>query len=216
MHDHTERPIAYASRSLSKTEKRYSLIDKEALALVWGVKKFHTYLFARHFTLQTDHKPLTAIFSPTKAIPETTVARLQRYALFLSGFDYEIEYRGSTHHFNADGLSRLPLPTTEDEKGQSVDPVDAFHVSQFNMLPVTSERVRKETQRSSTLVRVHEFVMNGWHVSKDLALGPFYSRRNELTVHQGCIMWGTELSFPRSYGVKYCIHYMKLMLVSSE
>jgi hypothetical protein len=108
MGDNTERPIAYASRSLTKTEKHYSQIDKEALALVWGVKKFHTYIFARHFTLRTDHKPLTAIFSPTKAIPATTAARLQRYALFLSGFDYEIEHRSSTQHCNADGLSRLP------------------------------------------------------------------------------------------------------------
>ena len=65
----TERPIAYASRSLTKTEKHYSQIDKEALALVWGVKKSHNYIIARHFTLRTDHKPLTAIFSPTKAIP---------------------------------------------------------------------------------------------------------------------------------------------------
>jgi hypothetical protein len=78
MDDNTERPIAYASRSLTKTEKHYSQIDKEALALVWGVKKFHTYIFARHFTLRTDHKPLTAIFSPTKAIPAMTAARLQR------------------------------------------------------------------------------------------------------------------------------------------
>ena len=161
MGDNTERPIAYASRSLTKTEKHYSQIDKEALALVRGVKKFHTYIFARHFTLRTDHKPLTAIFSPTKAIPATTAARLQRYVLFLSGFDYEIEHRSSTQHCNADGLSRLPLATTEDEENQSVDPVEAFHVSQFSMLPVTCQHVRKATQRDSTLAQVYEHVMKG-------------------------------------------------------
>jgi hypothetical protein len=75
------------SRTLTKTEQNYSQIDKEALALVWGVKKFHLYLFGRHFTLVTDHEPLTAIFNPKKGIPAMTVARLQRYALFLAGFE---------------------------------------------------------------------------------------------------------------------------------
>ena len=125
-----------------------------------------------------------------------TAARLQRYALFLSGFDYEIEHRSSTQRCNADGLSRLPLATTEDEENQSVDPVEASHVSQFSMLPVTWQQVRKATQRDSTLAQVYEHVMKGWHENKDPNLQPFYSRRNELTVHQGCIMWGSRVVIP--------------------
>jgi alpha-L-fucosidase len=72
----------FASRSLSKSERNYAQIDKEALGIVWSVRKFYNYLFARKFTLVTDHQPLTSIFSPSRAIPATTAARLQRYALF--------------------------------------------------------------------------------------------------------------------------------------
>ena len=136
MADGTERPIAFASRSLSKAERNYAQIDKEALATVWGVKKFHNYLFGRNFTLLTDHEPLTSIFHPSKSLPAVTAARLQRYALFLAGFDYSIRYKNTKLHGNADGLSRLPLhsETTEGEP----DPVGLFYATQFEPLPVTA------------------------------------------------------------------------------
>ena len=62
MPDSSERPVAFASRSLTKTECKYAQIDKEALLIVWGVKRFHVYLYGRRFKLVTDDKPLTAIF----------------------------------------------------------------------------------------------------------------------------------------------------------
>ena len=76
MPDGSKRPVAFASRSLTKTERKYAQIDKEALSIVWGVKRFHVYLYGRRFTLITDHKPLTAIFHPEKGVPAMTAARL--------------------------------------------------------------------------------------------------------------------------------------------
>ncbi|XP_062389582.1 uncharacterized protein K02A2.6-like [Sardina pilchardus] len=83
--DGTERPIAFASRSLNAAERNYAQIDREALSLVWGVKKFNQYLYGKHFTLLTDHKPLVSIFNPTKGVPAMAAAPLNIKALFSMG-----------------------------------------------------------------------------------------------------------------------------------
>ena len=77
--DNVEKPIAYASRKLSKAEKSYTQMQKEALAIVYGIQKFRQYLLGRKFNLITDHKPLLTIFHPAKGIPETAASRLQRW-----------------------------------------------------------------------------------------------------------------------------------------
>ena len=85
MSDGSERPIAWASRTFSSSEKRCSQVEKEDLTLVFGVKEFHQYLYGRQFTLVTDHKPLTAILGPKSGIPSLATERIQRWALLLSG-----------------------------------------------------------------------------------------------------------------------------------
>ena len=126
MPDGTERPIAFASRTLNTAEQNYSQIDKEALGIVWSLKKFHTYLNGRRFSLITDHQPLTAIFSPVKNLPSMTAAHLQRYALLLAGYQYDMVYRKTSDHGNANGLSRLPINSPATEADADGDAVETF------------------------------------------------------------------------------------------
>ena len=117
-----ERPVAFASRTLSASEKNYAQFEREALSIIYGVKKFHQYLFGRKFTLETDHKPLLTILGPKSAVPTLAAARLQRWALILASYHYEVVFRRKSEHSIADGLSRLPA-----EKAGTPEESDIFH-----------------------------------------------------------------------------------------
>lgn len=70
MPDGTERPVGFVSRTLTEAERNYSQLDKEGLAVIFGVKKFHNYLYGHKFTITTDHKPLLSLFSEAKIVPQ--------------------------------------------------------------------------------------------------------------------------------------------------
>ena len=91
--DGTEKAIMHAARSLTPAERNYSQVEKEALALIFAVKKFHKMLFGRHFTLLTDHKPLLSIFGSKKGIPLYSASQLQQWAIILLGYGFSIRYR---------------------------------------------------------------------------------------------------------------------------
>ncbi|XP_056089739.1 uncharacterized protein K02A2.6-like [Rhinichthys klamathensis goyatoka] len=191
-----EKPIAFASRTLSKAEQNYAQIEREALAIVFGVRKFHQYLYGRKFTLFTDHRPLTTIFGPQKGIPSMAAARMQRWALLLSAHNYTIEYKRAEHHANADGLSRLPLQVEHSEKK---DAVELFYLGQMEKLPVSATDIRREIMSDPALSTVVEMVIKGTqavNLTGNDEVSPFISRRNELSVQHGCLMRGMRVVVP--------------------
>lgn len=97
-----EKPIAFGSRTLNDTEIKYATYEKEALAIVWAVKKYKPYLHDQQFTLVTDHKPLTFIKSADKN------SKVLRWRLELESFDYKVVYKEGKNNVVADALSRIP------------------------------------------------------------------------------------------------------------
>ena len=123
-----EQPIAYASRSLGAAEKKYSQLEKEGLAIIFGVKWFHQYLFGRPFSILSDHKPLQHIFKATSCTHTMASARIQRWSLLLGGYDYTIAYRPGEQHANADLFDRLPL---SDAPKNVPTPPETIHVMEM-------------------------------------------------------------------------------------
>jgi len=83
-----DKTIAFASRTLNSPEQNYSTIEKELIAIVWACRHFRPYLLGRKFTIVTDHKPLTWMFSV-----KDPSSRLLRWRFLLKEFDYTIEYK---------------------------------------------------------------------------------------------------------------------------
>ena len=108
--DGSEKPIDFSSRTLAPAEMNYSQLEKEGLAIVYGVQKFHCYLYGHHFTIRSDHQPLRHLFGEKKGIPIMAASLIQRWALTLSAYEYSIEYCPGKNLQDADALSRLPLP----------------------------------------------------------------------------------------------------------
>ncbi|WP_165309885.1 ribonuclease H family protein, partial [Enterobacter cloacae complex sp. 4DZ3-17B2] len=99
-----DRPIAYTSRVLNDHEKKYETYDKEALAIYYAILHFRPYVYGKHFTVVTDHKPLTSF--RTKKDPNSRVAK---WMYNLLEYEFEVIHKAGKSNVNADALSRNPI-----------------------------------------------------------------------------------------------------------
>lgn len=194
-----EKPIAFGSKSLTVAQRNYSQLDKEGLAVIFGVTKFHKYLYGRRFTLQLDNKPLSYIFSPTKEIPLMASQRMIRWILKLRAYDFKITLRSTSQHANADCLSRLPAG--EDRLFDSMeenDDEEAAHQieAQIFNAPFDADTVAKETNSDSTLSTVKNFITeNKWPVRlspETEYVRSYWQQRNRLFIHENILMLACE------------------------
>ena len=193
MEDGQERPIAYRSRTLNPAEKKYSQLEKEGLVIVFGVTKFHNYLYGRQFQIESDHQPLAYLFNENRLIPQMASSRIQRWALKLSTYQYSIRYKAGKSLNNADALSRLPQPYTVPE--EDCTPAEVVHL--INHLSSTTATVKAWTNKDPVLAKVKGFLLLGW--PKKLSgddFKPYADRKSELSLEDGCILWGSRVVIP--------------------
>jgi hypothetical protein len=190
-----EKPITFVSRTLTEAEKKYSQIEKEALAIIFAVKKFHPYIHGRSFCIQSDHKPLKFLFSENRQVPIMASSRIQRWALILGAYNYQISHKPGHLISNADALSRLPLTDTSDP---SSTPEELTHlIHQLSESIVTANQIKLWTDKDPVLSRVRRLVSSGWTLTEpEPSLTPYHNRHCELSIIDGCVLWGSRVIVP--------------------
>lgn len=193
--DGTERPIAYASKKIPKKEMNRSVIDKEASAIVFGFKRFYDFVYGREIILRTDHKPLQFLFGPKNGIPLTAASRLQRWAYYLSGFNYKIQHIKSEENGNCDALSRLPVEDNTDIFDSELTPL--YYIEQ-GINTIDWKIIQAETMRDEVLKKIVLYVKAGWPNTISDKERKFANKKNELTLENDCLFWGYRIVIPET------------------
>lgn len=209
------RVIACASKSLTRTEQAYPQTHREALAIVWGVEKFHYYLAGRKFTIVTDHEPMKYIFGNSCCkTNKRAITRAEGWALRLSPYDYDVRtIAGSTNI--ADVLSRQLPETVEKEDVHMVEHLSVASVQKeqnhqrwlngsikLNVLAVyeltrliSLERLRQETNQDQELQQLANSLKLGVWTEETKKYRQY---ETELSAHTELMLRGDRIIIPIS------------------
>jgi hypothetical protein len=168
-----DKPIAFASRTLNQAEQNYSTIEKELTAIVWACKHFRPYLLGRTFTIVTDHKPLTWMFSV-----KDPSSRLLRWRLLLEEYDYTVEYKAGKRNVNADALSRNPVVMTvmissKEKQTKILKEMHECPVGGHEGVQRTYERLKLYVTWPGMFRDVEEYIKNCEICQKNKFTGPY-------------------------------------------
>lgn len=185
-------PVAYASKAITPTQSRYSNIERECLAVTFGILRYHHYLYGRRFTVVTDHKPLEVIFKkPLHSAPP----RLQRMILKTHGYDFEVLYRPGKQMVLADALSRMPTLTDDTDIR-----LDDIQIDMMNFSATKQQDIREHTLDDHVLSKLAQIIHEGWPETRQqlpIELRDFWSYREQLGLQDGIIFKGRQVLIPR-------------------
>ena len=193
------KPIAYASKSLTESEQRYANIEREMLACVFGAERFHTYIFEKEFTIESDHRPLEMI---SKKNLTAAPARLQRMLLRLQRYDYSINYRPGKEMVLADSLSRLP--TCRNGKSEEIDLSHKVCYIQFSTSRL--QELRDASKQDEELCLLARYITRGFPEKyKDIHqhVRKYWSFRDELSIEDGIVLKGEQVIIPAPLRTQY-------------
>lgn len=159
------RPVAYVSRTLTGTERRYANIEREALGVTWACTKLSDYILGIPILIETDHKPLVSIFN-SKHLDELT-PRLQRFKMTMLRYSYEVFYTPGKQLYTADTLSRSSLSDCGSK--EFTEDLTIFVQSVINNLPISNVILVElfERQQSDDNCRIIRSYINGDWPSKE-------------------------------------------------
>ena len=205
-----DHPVAYASRALNDTEQNYAQIEKEMLAILFGLSKFERFTLGKEVTVESDHKPLEAIVrKPLTCAPK----RLQRMMLYLQKYDYDVRYKRGSDMYLADTLSRAHQSHTSAERSDeqvclfedvSAAEEELRNVSALTDMPVadlTVEIIRKATLEDCTMNGLKAMIKYGWpSLKKDVPhrLRRYIPFKEQLSTADGLVFKGERILIPEA------------------
>ncbi|CAB3260205.1 unnamed protein product [Arctia plantaginis] len=190
-------PVAYASRTLTNCEKKYAQIEKETLAILFGVKRFEKHVFGKTIHIQSDHKPLEIIFK--KSLCDAP-KRIQRMLLQLVGFDIVVNFIKGVNVNIADAMSRLPA-TDMAEKDIIVAKIieESDGLTETGISATTLHEIREHLNEEEVAVRLKWFIENGWPDQEKMLpalMKDWWKVREQLTVCDGIILKNQQVYIP--------------------
>ena len=206
--DGVEKPVAFASRSLTPAERKYSAAEREALAAVWACEKWNFYLYGRPFTLITDHQALRSLLSTGGSGHRPL--RLHRWSTRLFRYSFKVVYKPGADNVVADCLSRAPPLVVESQPSgtssmteQEMDEdifVDVQTIfGSLNSAAITLDQVALATDADDLLQEVMKYTVNGWPASRKQLqpeIRPYFDCRMEFSVLRRCLVRGYRTVIP--------------------
>ena len=192
-------PVAFASRSLTATERRYAQIEKEALALTWACARFQDYLIGITFVLETDHKLLISLLGTAKSLDQLP-PRIQRMKMRLMRFSYSINHVPDKELYTADTLSRAPVMNLNVIE-EFTEEVDVFAYAVLQELPASDSRIeeiRQHQMEDETCQEISKYVKEGWPEKENLKgmIRYYWPYRAQLTLVNDLLLYESRIVIP--------------------
>lgn len=205
-------PVAYASKSLTETQRRYAQIEKEALAIAFACSKFRQYCYGKTIQVESDHKPLESLFKkPINLVPP----RIQRIRLGMQKYDILVKYKPGKELLLADALSRAYL---KDEDHAFEEEIETHVCAIIRNFPITLEKKEEfieGTNNDPELQILKQYIQNGWPKGRNQVPGEikqYFAIANELTIIDDLVFKNLQLLIPNKMRAEVLkkLHYNHL------
>ena len=187
------KPVQFTRKALVDGEENFAPIEGEMLGVVYGIKKFHHYLYGRRFLVECDHKPLHHIHKKNLSLAPP---RLRGMLRAVADYDYTLQHRPGREMVLPDALSRLSRSDKKVVPGTRVRVHELVDVSQSRL-----KRLQVETESDEVLQKIKTYVVSGWPASiKSLEpeIRPYWGIHNDISIVDGLVMAGSRIIIPSS------------------
>ena len=226
-------PIYFVSRAISNTEANYQNLKWEMLATIWGMDKFHYFLYGNKFTLETDQKPLVLIYQ--KHLLNVS-PRIQRSIVHALPYNFHIAYVPGKQILMDNALLRNLKISEDKEEDQISLPILAVNniISNYQQYPekFVMNKIREETSKDATLQLLAKYITNGWPVGQKKIpkeLHPYWNYRDEISIEDGILLNSHRILIPHTLhvemldliykcnrGIEKCLLHSRESLFSQE